>query len=77
MPRNVSSVVKILVVLGVGMSNRHRFNRLGAARGDGIARAEQPEAKKEAKVRRFGWAIGLKPEMKDRYNDLHAHPGPK
>lgn len=27
-------------------------------------------------VQRFGWVTGLKPEMAERYRDLHAHPWP-
>jgi len=29
------------------------------------------------KVKRYGMAIGLKPEMVDRYKDLHAHAWPE
>jgi L-rhamnose mutarotase len=28
-------------------------------------------------VRRFGSVVGLRPEKRDRYNDLHAHPWPE
>ena len=53
-----------------------------ARQSGGKAQASKPEAAaptdaKPVKVQRFGSVIGLRPEKKDRYNDLHAHPWPE
>jgi L-rhamnose mutarotase len=79
MKLHVSRLASLTLALIVGVllgyvhseSEHHTTGNAMAAGADEEAMA------KPIKVQRFGRITGLRPEMKDRYNELHAHPWPE
>ncbi len=76
----VALAVGLLVGYGCGESARQgganaRASKLAPPEG-GTAAPAAPEGQQPMKVRRFGQVIGLKPEMKEKYVEMHANTWP-